>query len=412
MLAGLELLAIPLSGVLIKGAIKLVIYIGIGGVFGTLIGILMITAGIVLWANPTHRVFYSIAGAVLGLISFPASNLGGFFIGMLMAMIGGAIGFAWTPDEPEAAETVPGEAHPPLSEPRATFTPRSDGRAVAETIADGFPALKDTDDLGGGTDGGPAGRHRMLAIAAMPAVIVAGMMGVTKPASGPQSGTGCILGIFCTSSSPSPSPSPSPTSSSGGLLPLPLPSGSAGSSGGGILGGVLPSPSASPSSTKAPKAPKAKNTTAPQGVVAPNATSELTTGSAVLTNFNFVGNTTLPRLGGGTEQVMEFTSDSTALTKHVHITVSQNGSTTVSDAGSFVYTDGMTLYTTKMCGEVEGITPDICFTPTTVSAALLKLAGVLGKTTPITMLNASIYDPLVSSGQLVVTPTKMGVAWG
>jgi hypothetical protein len=98
-LSGLELLAIPLSGILIHGAVKLVIYIGIGGVFGVLIGILLIVAGIVMWINPGHRVFYGIAGIALGIVSFPASNLGGFFLGMLLAIIGGAIGFAWTPAE-------------------------------------------------------------------------------------------------------------------------------------------------------------------------------------------------------------------------------------------------------------------------------------------------------------------------
>lgn len=103
LLAGLELLLIPLGGDLGHGAIKLVIYIGIGGVFGVLIGLLLIAAGIMIWVNPLHRVFYGIAGIVLGIVSFPTSNLGGFFIGMLLAMVGGATAFAWEPGEPEEA---------------------------------------------------------------------------------------------------------------------------------------------------------------------------------------------------------------------------------------------------------------------------------------------------------------------
>ena len=99
-LSGLELFALPLSGVLVHGAIKLVIYIGIGGVFGVLIGVLLIVAGLVTWFNPVHKTFYSIAGVVLGIVSFPASNLGGLFVGMLLAIIGGAMAFAWTPAEP------------------------------------------------------------------------------------------------------------------------------------------------------------------------------------------------------------------------------------------------------------------------------------------------------------------------
>jgi Family of unknown function (DUF6114) len=108
-LSGLELFALPLSGVLVHGAIKLVIYIGIGGVFGVLIGVLLIVSGLATWFNATHKTFYSIAGVVLGLASFPASNLGGLFIGMLLAIIGGAIAFAWTPAEPAQATQPQGE---------------------------------------------------------------------------------------------------------------------------------------------------------------------------------------------------------------------------------------------------------------------------------------------------------------
>jgi hypothetical protein len=95
--AGVELVLLPLSGVLVHGGLKLVIYIGIGGVFGVLIGALLIAAGTALLVDPVHRSFYGIAGIVLGIVSFPASNLGGFFIGMLLAIIGGALGYAWSP---------------------------------------------------------------------------------------------------------------------------------------------------------------------------------------------------------------------------------------------------------------------------------------------------------------------------
>lgn len=162
-LSGLELLAIPLSGILIHGAVKLVIYIGIGGVFGVLIGILLIAAGIVMWINPGHRVFYGIAGIALGIVSFPASNLGGFFLGMLLAIIGGSIGFAWTPaeappvpavsddaaalDEPTAGLDIfafpgdepAGEAEP-ATEPAAEAEPAATAEAEGEPVREGEPA--------------------------------------------------------------------------------------------------------------------------------------------------------------------------------------------------------------------------------------------------------------------------------
>jgi hypothetical protein len=105
-LAGLELVTLPLSGVLIHGGLKLVIYIGIGGVFGVLIGALLIACGVALLVDPVHRSFYGIAGIILGIVSFPASNLGGFFLGMLLAIIGGALGFAWAPRAVPGAESA------------------------------------------------------------------------------------------------------------------------------------------------------------------------------------------------------------------------------------------------------------------------------------------------------------------
>ena len=114
-LGGLELLAIPLSGILSRGAVRLVVYIGIGGIFGVLIGILLIVAGIAVWVSPVHRVFYGVAGVVMGLASFPTSNLGGFFLCMLLAILGGSFAVAWTPDP----VVVIGAGDPATSEPAA-----------------------------------------------------------------------------------------------------------------------------------------------------------------------------------------------------------------------------------------------------------------------------------------------------
>jgi hypothetical protein len=137
LLAGLELVLIPLMGDLGHGAIKLVIYIGIGGVFGVLIGLLLIAAGIMLWVQPVHRVFYGIASIVLGIVSFPASNLGGFFIGMLLAIIGGSIGFAWTPVEPAPA---------PVASARAADDSGAEGSLADVGLADDSTADDSTAD--------------------------------------------------------------------------------------------------------------------------------------------------------------------------------------------------------------------------------------------------------------------------
>ncbi len=106
LLSGLELLAIPLSSVLARGSIKLVIYIGIGGVAGAIIGALLMACGVLVWLQPAHRVFYSIAGVLLAVASFVATNLGGFFVGVLLGVVGGSASFAWTPmSGPERDQT-------------------------------------------------------------------------------------------------------------------------------------------------------------------------------------------------------------------------------------------------------------------------------------------------------------------
>jgi hypothetical protein len=96
LLAGIELVAIPLLSVLAHGSVKVVIYIGIGGVSGVLIGGLLMACGLLVWFHPVQRVFYAIAGVLLAVASFVATNLGGFFFGMLLGVTGASLSFGWT----------------------------------------------------------------------------------------------------------------------------------------------------------------------------------------------------------------------------------------------------------------------------------------------------------------------------
>jgi hypothetical protein len=108
LLAGLELLGIPLLSVLAQGQVKVVIYIGIGGVFGVLIGGLLVACGLLIWFHPAQRTFYAVAGALLAVLSFVATNLGGFFAGMLLGVTGASLSFGWTP----AADQAGGQQRP------------------------------------------------------------------------------------------------------------------------------------------------------------------------------------------------------------------------------------------------------------------------------------------------------------
>ena len=73
--------------------------VGLGGVndfFGTLIAAVLALCGLLLWFTPAQRVFYSIVAVLLALATFNTINYGGFFIGMLLGIIGGALAFAWS----------------------------------------------------------------------------------------------------------------------------------------------------------------------------------------------------------------------------------------------------------------------------------------------------------------------------
>ena len=461
-LSGLELLALPLTGVLVKGQIKLVIYIGIGGVFGVLIGILLIAAGIVLWVNPTHRVFYGIAGIVLGIISFPASNLGGFVLGMLLAIIGGALAFAWVPAEPDSVDAAPAGRRRRADRPgRRRRAGRDGDDAPAGRDGDDAPAGRDgpggepspglglvtepraewegtatiAEEAASGSDGGglrvgdAAGRHRTLAVAAMPALLVAGMLGTSgaaKAASAQPDGN-CILGIICLpSSSPTPTPSasasaptPTPTaSSSPSVHASPSPTPSVGQSGTGApsatptpttSASASPSPSGTSTTGAAAKGKKAveKHAAAPSGITASAAASVLTAGSVTLTDFQYLGNVNVPVAGGSTEEMMEFTASSADLSGDVTVSVTQGGLTTDTSSPSLGFGDGMTLYATKLCGNLFGVLP-ICFTPSTVSAVLLSIANKLTAAVPVTMTDVTTDQPLTTAGSLATGSLTIG----
>jgi hypothetical protein len=346
LLAGLELVLIPLSGILLHGAIKLVIYIGIGGVFGVLIGILLITCGLLLWFTPAHRTFYAVAGVVLAMLSFITSNLGGFFLGMLLGITGGSLAFGWTPRE----------------------------QWTAESAADA---------------GGPhAGTGKLMASAAMPAVLLGSLLtGFTGHSSTGNSGGqavagGCILGIICWSP-PSPTPSPTASQSPGPSLISPDPAPS--------------SPAPSPSGP-APASGRTPSLTAPSsGFAASVATSVITAGSATLNGLAYQGAAKVP-VAGGTQTMMKFTADSITLSGNVTATVTENGQTTVTQSSSLAFGGGVTLYATKLSGSLLGI--PVTLTPHSVVSLLLQVLKSLTPAIPVTMTNVTTDQPFVLSGSL------------
>ena len=346
LLAGIELLLIPLSGIFIHGAVRLVVYIGIGGVFGVLLGALLIACGLLLWLNPAHRTFYAIAGVLLAVLSFIASNLGGFFIGMLLGIIGGSMGFGWTPSADRPAR-------------RPLDSPRHGGRVMAAAV---LPLLLASTTLAGQT---------------------------TAHDTTPPQQQNCILWVLCLPL-PAPSPDPAPAATQ------PAPAGA----GTGATPGSSPGSSSQPGTLAGPASgsqSRSRTTVGTTGVEASTATSVIVAGSATLDGLSYQGTAQVPT-ASGTLTMMKFTMSSLTLAGNVRATVTQNGQTTVTTNSSLEFDGGVVLYATTLSGRLLGV--PITLTPGNVITVLLKLLNSLTPLVPVTMTDVTTDDFLVASDNL------------
>jgi hypothetical protein len=78
-----------------RAPLPVVIHVGIQGLAGYLVPAILLLCGLLLWFTPEQRSFYSILAVLLSLGSWITSNLGGFFVGMALGLVGGSLAFAW-----------------------------------------------------------------------------------------------------------------------------------------------------------------------------------------------------------------------------------------------------------------------------------------------------------------------------
>ncbi|OKK06598.1 hypothetical protein AMK26_11390 [Streptomyces sp. CB03234] len=76
------------------------------GAGSLIIGVLLVTLGLTMWFHSIVRVFAGVAAIVLALVSLPVANIGGFLMGFLFALIGGALSASWVPGEPVKEEST------------------------------------------------------------------------------------------------------------------------------------------------------------------------------------------------------------------------------------------------------------------------------------------------------------------
>ncbi|MET7620168.1 DUF6114 domain-containing protein [Streptomyces sp. NPDC005408] len=93
------------------------------GAGSLIIGVLLITLGFTMWFQAAVRVFAGVAAILLALISIPVANLGGFLIGFLLALMGGALAVSWAPGKSVAQ---PAPAEEPTLAPEPAEAPVAD----------------------------------------------------------------------------------------------------------------------------------------------------------------------------------------------------------------------------------------------------------------------------------------------
>ncbi|MFC8615563.1 DUF6114 domain-containing protein [Micromonospora purpureochromogenes] len=257
---------------------------GATGLYSLLIPVILLTCGLLLWFSPGQRLFYSIVAAVTTIYSLMGLNLGGFFVGLLLGMVGSALGFAWTPlrstEAPASAVDAPGDEDrdtagsddPTLADELLPPLPRQRGDAPAYEQERPAPAPA-------GYDAPPAGPRdpRYLAVALVVLGLSASGLVASRPS--PVQAAPAVPTPAATTTCPS-APPASPSATPGRNAPTATPSASASPSptptrDGGVLGDILrgigdlftgggrEEPSASPSASPTPSAKAAAPTAGP-----------------------------------------------------------------------------------------------------------------------------------------------------
>ncbi|GAA1969142.1 DUF6114 domain-containing protein [Catenulispora subtropica] len=86
---------------LTKSPPKYLPHVGVGGIYGMGAGIALWLIALLVLLLPSQRYVGGAIAVVLGVVSFPLSNLGGFFVGMFFSVLGGSMAFGWMPQKPE-----------------------------------------------------------------------------------------------------------------------------------------------------------------------------------------------------------------------------------------------------------------------------------------------------------------------
>jgi hypothetical protein len=140
---------------------------GASGLLSLLIPVILVTCGLLLWFSPGQRLFYSIVAAVTAVYALIGLNLGGFFVGLLLGIVGSALAFAWTPTRPAPDATEPAATEPAEVESAGTEPVEVEPTATAPAGTEqpgGEHQQSDTDRDGSGRTVDPRTFGMVLAV--------------------------------------------------------------------------------------------------------------------------------------------------------------------------------------------------------------------------------------------------------
>lgn len=127
------------------------------GAGSLIIGVLLVVLGISVWFQKHIRTFAGVAAILLALVSLPVSNFGGFIVGFLFALIGGAMAVAWSPGVPPQSEVAWAPGTP---QPEGDVPPAGDDTPGEDPLRKGPDGVGGANDLSGTSPlDGANGRH-------------------------------------------------------------------------------------------------------------------------------------------------------------------------------------------------------------------------------------------------------------
>lgn len=188
---GLEIMLIPMS------PLSILITLGVGGLAALAIGSVLVIAGLCLWFLPAQRHFVSLVALVASVVSFAATNLGGFLVGMALGVLGSSMGFGWRPKKPQGDSAGAGQDNDDADAASGGGRDTVVGAAGAGDGGDGASGEAAGEGASKRGTGPGEGRAGAAGVAlAVPLLLVAASLG-TGAGKAAAAATGCEHGAEC-----------------------------------------------------------------------------------------------------------------------------------------------------------------------------------------------------------------------